>query len=53
MAVARQNAASHNANGRIRFFLGDGFAALPDFWERVDALGRKRYYEKVDMKGMP
>ena len=30
-----------------------GFAALPDFWERVDALGEKRYYPKVDMRGMP
>jgi AhpC/TSA family protein len=30
-----------------------GFAALPDFWERVDALGDKRYYAQVDMPGMP
>jgi hypothetical protein len=30
-----------------------GFAALPDFWERVDSLGAKRYYPHVDMKGMP
>ena len=30
-----------------------GFAAQPDFWERVDALGDKRYYAPVDMKGMP
>ena len=30
-----------------------GLAALPDFWERVDALGAKRYYAPVDMKGMP
>jgi hypothetical protein len=30
-----------------------GFAAQPDFWERVDALGAKRYYAPVDMKGMP
>ncbi len=30
-----------------------GFAALPDFWERVDALGDKRYYARVDMPGMP
>jgi hypothetical protein len=30
-----------------------GFAALPDFWARVDALGAKRYYQPVDMKGMP
>ncbi len=30
-----------------------GFAALPDFWERVDALGEKRYYARIDMPGMP
>ncbi len=30
-----------------------GLASLPDFWERVDALGTKRYYAPVDMKGMP
>jgi len=30
-----------------------GLAALPDFWERVDALGNRRYYAPVDMKGMP
>jgi hypothetical protein len=30
-----------------------GLAALPDFWERVDALGSKRYYAPVDMSGMP
>ena len=30
-----------------------GLAALPDFWERVDALGDRRYYAPVDMKGMP
>jgi len=30
-----------------------GFAALPDFWERVDALGDRRYYAPVDMPGMP
>jgi AhpC/TSA family len=30
-----------------------GLAALPDFWERVDALGESRYYAKVDMEGMP
>jgi AhpC/TSA family len=30
-----------------------GLAALPDFWERVDALGARRYYQPVDMKGMP
>jgi hypothetical protein len=30
-----------------------GLASLPDFWERVDALGAKRYYAPVAMKGMP
>jgi AhpC/TSA family len=30
-----------------------GLAALPDFWERVDALGDKRYYSRVEIKGMP
>jgi hypothetical protein len=30
-----------------------GLAAQPDFWERVDALGPKRYYAPVDMPGMP
>jgi len=30
-----------------------GLAALPDFWERVDALGERRYYARVDMEGMP
>jgi hypothetical protein len=30
-----------------------GLAALPEFWERVDALGDKRYYAPVDMEGMP
>jgi AhpC/TSA family len=30
-----------------------GLAALPDFWQRVDALGDKRYYAKVDLPGMP
>jgi hypothetical protein len=28
-------------------------ASLPDFWERVDALGERRYYPHIDMKGMP
>lgn len=30
-----------------------GLAATADFWRRVDALGEKRYYERVDMPGMP
>jgi hypothetical protein len=30
-----------------------GLAAQPDFWARVDALGERRYYDAVDMKGMP
>ena len=30
-----------------------GLAAQPDFWERVDGLGAKRYYAPVDMPGMP
>jgi hypothetical protein len=30
-----------------------GLAAQADFWERVDALGEKKYYAAVDMKGMP
>jgi hypothetical protein len=30
-----------------------GLAALPDFWERVDALGDRRYYARIDMPGMP
>jgi hypothetical protein len=30
-----------------------GLAAQADFWRRVDALGAKRYYERVDMEGMP
>jgi hypothetical protein len=30
-----------------------GLAALHDFWARVDALGEKRYYLRVDMAGMP
>lgn len=30
-----------------------GLAAGPDFWKRVEALGEKRYYPPVDMKGMP
>lgn len=30
-----------------------GLAAQADFWERVDALGDKKYYAAVDMKGMP
>jgi hypothetical protein len=30
-----------------------GLAAGPEFWARVDALGSRRYYAPVDMKGMP
>jgi hypothetical protein len=30
-----------------------GLASQPDFWARVDALGERRYYPRVDMKGMP
>jgi hypothetical protein len=30
-----------------------GLAALPDFWARVNALGPRRYYPPVDMRGMP
>lgn len=30
-----------------------GLAALPDFWARVQALGGKRYYAPVALKGMP
>ncbi len=30
-----------------------GLAALPDFWERVQALGSQRYYAPVDLPGMP
>jgi hypothetical protein len=30
-----------------------GLAAQPDFWERVDALGERRYYVPIEMKGMP
>ncbi len=30
-----------------------GLAAQPDFWARVQALGNKRYYAPVDLKGMP
>jgi len=30
-----------------------GFAAGPDFYERVDALGDRRYYERVKIDGMP
>lgn len=25
----------------------------PDFWARVEALGNRRYYDKIDMPGMP
>ena len=30
-----------------------GLAAQEDFWQRVQALGSKRYYPPVDLKGMP
>lgn len=30
-----------------------GLAAQPDFWQRVDALGERRYYAHIDMPGMP
>ena len=30
-----------------------GLAAGPEFWTRVDALGENRYYDPVDMEGMP
>lgn len=30
-----------------------GLAAGPAFWERVDALGERKYYAAVDMAGMP
>ena len=30
-----------------------GLAAQPDFWARVDALGARKYYATVDMRGMP
>jgi hypothetical protein len=30
-----------------------GLASGPEFWERVDALGRMEYYPPVDMKNMP
>ena len=30
-----------------------GLASGPEFWKRVDALGERKYYPAVDMKGMP
>ena len=30
-----------------------GFAAGPAFYQRVDALGERRYYEQVKIEGMP
>lgn len=30
-----------------------GLAAREDFWARVDALGERRYYPRVDLPGMP
>ena len=32
---------------------GNGLAAGPEFWARVDALGERRYYLPVDLEGMP
>lgn len=31
----------------------NGFASGPEFYKRVDALGERRYYEKVKIDGMP
>ncbi|MFT5394196.1 MAG: hypothetical protein ACI8PT_004406 [Gammaproteobacteria bacterium] len=33
--------------------LPNGLAAAGGFWERVDALGDEKYYEVIDMPGMP
>ena len=30
-----------------------GLAAGPTFWARIDALGEKKFYDAVDMAGMP
>lgn len=30
-----------------------GLASGPEFWQRVHALGERKYYAAVDMKGMP
>ena len=30
-----------------------GLAAGPTFWARIDALGEKKFYDTVDMAGMP
>ena len=30
-----------------------GLAATQEFWDRVDALGDKRYYASIDLPGMP
>lgn len=30
-----------------------GFAAGPDFWARVDALGERRYRDRANIEGMP
>ena len=30
-----------------------GLAATSDFWDRVDALGSRKYYASIDMPGMP
>ncbi len=31
----------------------NGLAATGDFWARVDALGDRKYYARIDMPGMP
>ncbi len=33
--------------------LDNGLAAAPEFWQRVQALGDRHYYQPVDMAGMP
>jgi hypothetical protein len=33
--------------------LDNGLAAGPDFWQRVEALGKRHFYKPVDMAGMP
>ena len=41
-----ETAESRAATGEFR-------AATAEFWQRVDALGEKKYYEPVAMSGMP